>query len=309
MTDKFYYLIYGLSVQSDIQLPGAMPCAPTAQPDIISILGKIPAFLKGSRESGYGTWTNGFINAWFFTPQAAEFYVEKGKKVIIAPIEHPNWDLVSSLFLSAAMSLILLQRNEPVFHGSALEYRGQAFIVSGESGAGKSTVSFELMKDPYGFLADDTVRVHRVNGTFIAEPSYPQQKICRDMAERLGLQLEKLRYIDEARDKFAKMCLDRYLPHGLPLKVLVILRKDPEARQVYSRELKGQEYLTAMTHAFYLENTYHDITGFPAELMMQLIALSSQIQVYAVYRPESGNTIQEVKRAVEQLVTGTICAG
>ena len=303
MEHKYYYRIYGLLVRSDISLPGAMACEPDENVDVTAVLGKIPEFLKGSREKGYGTWTNNFINAWFFTDGAAEFYIEKGKSVIISPVENPNWDLMSSLFLSAAMSLIMLQRNEAVLHGSCLTANNQAFIVSGDSGAGKSTVSFELMKEPYGFLADDTVRVHAVDGTFVAEPSYPQQKICRDMALRLGLQLEKLRYIDEDRDKFAKMCLDRYVNQALPLKLIVILRKDPEAKEVTCRELLGHDYLTAMVHAFYLQNTYREITGFPAELMMQLLSMASQVKVYAVCRPEAGNTISQVTGQIRKLVT------
>lgn len=306
MKNKFYFRIYGLNVQSDIELPGAMPCSPVASPDVVLSLGAIPEFIRGSQKKGYGTWTNGFTSAWFFTPNAAEFYVEQGNKVTISPIENPNWDLISSLFLSAGMCLILLQRNEPVFHGSALEYKGKAFIVSGDSGAGKSSVSFELMKKPYGFLADDTVRVHNVNGTFMVEPSYPQQKVCRDMALRMGLQLEKLRYIDEERDKFAKMCVDRYLTQGVPLKAMIILRKDPQAQEVYFRELSGQDYVESMTNAFYLAMTYQNIVGFPAELMMQLIAMASQIKVFSVCRPAAGNTLQAVTDLVEHLVTQAI---
>ena len=306
MMNKYYYILYGLTVRSDIPLPGAMESSETDAVDVEAVLGKIPEFLRGSREKGYGTWTNHFINAWFFTPGAAEFYIEGGKKIIIEPIEDPNWDLVASLLLSAGMSLIFLQRNEPVIHGSALALQDQAFIVSGDSGAGKSTVSFELLKKPYGFLADDTVHLHRKDGVFVAEPSYPQQKLCRDQAERLGLDLQKLRYIDEQRDKFAKMCIDRYVTHGLPLKCMVILRKDPKAQKVYWKELTGRDYLDAMTRAFYLAETYRDATGFPVELMAQLISLSSQIKLYGVYRPVTGDTVSEVTAAVEQLVTRTL---
>lgn len=306
MKHEYYYKIYGLVVRCGIPLPGALPCEPEENVDVTAVLGEIPEFLKGSREKGYGTWTNGFINAWFYTAGAAEFYIEKGKTVIISPIENPNWDLMASLFLSAAMSLIMLQRNEAVFHGSCLTANHQAFIVSGESGAGKSTVSFELMKEPYGFLADDTVRVHAVNGTFVAEPSYPQQKVCRDMALRMGLQLEKLRYIDEERDKFAKMCLDRYVTKALPLKLIIILTKDPKAEKVTCRELIGQDYLTAIVNAFYLQNTYRNTTGFPAELMMQLLAMASQVKVYTVCRPEAGNTIEQVTDQIRKLVSDVL---
>lgn len=37
----------------------------------------------------------------------------------------------------------------------------------------------------------------------LVEPSYPQQKLCRDMALKCGKPLEELIYIDEERDKYA----------------------------------------------------------------------------------------------------------
>lgn len=60
-----------------------------------------------------------------------------------------------------------------------------------------------MLQRKLGFLADDTVRVHPGTMGMLAEPSYPQQKLCRDMALKCGKPLEELIYIDEERDKYA----------------------------------------------------------------------------------------------------------
>ena len=193
---------------------------PAELPDPEDPDGSFAAALE-MKEKGYGTWTNGFINAWFQTPDTAQFYVEKGKKIVVEPEQGANMDLISSMILSAGLCLILLQRTEPVMHGSAIEKDGKAIIVSGGSGAGKSTITMELLKQDVGFLADDTVRIHNENSMVVAEPTYPQQKICRDLAQEYGLELQKLRYIDEQRDKFALMRTERTRISGVRRKLTV----------------------------------------------------------------------------------------
>lgn len=295
-------MIYGLIIKSDIEIKGALPCDKTEEEDVSLEIGKIPDFLQEGKEKGYQTWTNGFVNAWFLTPTAAEFYVEKGKKVVVSPLENPNWDLIGSMFLSAAMCLLLLQRHEMVFHGSAIQCQDKAVIISGESGAGKSTVTMELLKRPYGFLADDTVRVHEIDGTFMAEPSYPQQKLCRDMALRLGYDLEELRYIDEQRDKFAVLNRKQYVEQPQALKLMVLLRVDQKTESVYSKRLMGQEYIESSVESLYLADVYRKVVGTPMEIVMQIIKMSPQIAVYEVYRPALGDTVQEVCEEIERLM-------
>lgn len=67
-----------------------------------------------------------------------------------------------------------------------------------------------MLQRKLGFLADDTVRVHPGTMGMLVEPSYPQQKLCRDMALKCGKPLEELIYIDEERDKYAWRRQDCY---------------------------------------------------------------------------------------------------
>lgn len=302
MMQKNYYKIYGLLVASEIRIQEAYAVDEVKEPDVIIEKGKMPDFLREAKEKGYGTWTNGFENAWFRIPDSGQVYVEKGRKIVVETEEDANMDLVCSMILSAGFSLILLQRNEPVIHGSAIVKDGGTFIVSGDSGAGKSTITMELLKQDVGFLADDTVRVRMQAGRIVASPTYPQQKICRNMVEEYGLHLDKLRYIDEERDKFAMMRTDRYVTDDTPLKAMIVLKKSGNITKVTSEKLQGKAYLDTVIDNLYLADTYKYNVGVPMELMQQIILMAGQVPFYAIYRPAEGNTVEDVVEEIKKIL-------
>lgn len=303
MKGKYKYRIYGLTVASELEIPEAdvLDLSDTADIDVSVEVGKIPDFLRACKENGYGTWTNGVRDAWFYTPGTAQYYVEKGKRIIVQPEGGNNAALLVSMILSAAMCLILLQRMEPVIHGSAIVIDGRALIISGSSGVGKSTVTNSFLQDGVGFLADDTVRLHMAEGNLYAEPTYPQQKICRDMAVQNGYDLEKLRYIDEGRDKFALSRRKEYVRMPVPVTHMFILEKT-ERGEVYSENIVGGKFLNAFIDNLYLEHTYRKSVGLPPELMLKIVTMSNYLHIYRVYRPAQGDSIKDVKKEIRKLL-------
>ena len=225
---EYFYRIYGLRVQSQIPFSEAVP-ETAGEAEVKIVFGRMPDFLLEAGQKGYGTWTNGFVSAWFRIRDGTQVYVEGGSRITVELSEEPQLLVITSLLLSAGMALVCLQRGEPFFHGSALYTGEQAILLCGESGAGKSTVAMELLQRKLGFLADDTVRVHPGTMGMLAEPSYPQQKLCRDMALKCGKPLEELIYIDEERDKYAWRRQDCYRKEAALLGKIFLLRKDAVA--------------------------------------------------------------------------------
>ena len=156
---EYFYRIYGLRVQSQIPFSEAVP-ETAGEAEVKIVFGRMPDFLLEAGQKGYGTWTNGFVSAWFRIRDGTQVYVEGGSRITVELSEEPQLLVITSLLLSAGMALVCLQRGEPFFHGSALYTGEQAILLCGESGAGKSTVAMELLQRKLGFLADDTVRVH-----------------------------------------------------------------------------------------------------------------------------------------------------
>ena len=298
---EYDYRIYGLRVRSQIPFPEAQPDR-TGEAEVDIAFGNVPKFLREAGEKGMGTWTDGFVSAWFRARDGTQICVESGKKITVDLAPEPHMTLVNSLLLSAGMALICLQRGELFFHGSVLQRKEQAILLCGESGAGKSTAAMELLQRGAGFLADDTVRVHPGQREMLAEPSYPQQKLCRDMARRCGKPLEELRYIDEDRDKYAWIRRDCYGKQAVPLKKVFLLRKaqEGENEQVKLRKVIGGEALETMCAQLYLADTYRHITGIPYPLMEQLIRVVSRADIYEVTRPATGDTIRDVVEKILQ---------
>ena len=304
----YFYRIYGLRVQSQIPFPEAQPEKP-GEADVRIVFGRVPEFLREAAKKGYGTWTDGFLAAWFRVRDGSGVYVEAGKRIVVELAKEPQMTRLTSLLLSAGMALICLQRGELFFHGSALEIRGQAVLLCGESGAGKSTVAMELLQGGAGFLADDTVRVRPGPAGMLAEPSYPQQKLCRDMALKCGVPLSELRYIDEERDKYARIRRDCYVKEAVKLKKIFLLRKagaddtreKVQTEQVYIRSVTGQEALEALTAQLYLADTYRHITGIPYPLMEQLLRVAGQAEICEILRPGTGDTVDEIVTKILQI--------
>ena len=296
MGNKYRYLIYGLVVESDLAIPQASTCKSNAgemSADVEIVFGEMPEKIRDFATKGYGCWINRFIAAWFDTRGTAQYFVTEGKKIVISPHPNPDEKLMISMVLSAGMSLIFLQRNDPVLHGSVIEKNGYAYIISGNSGAGKSTITMELLKDEEMlFMADDTVRLTLENGIIYCHPTYPQQKVCRDLANRMGLDLSELVYIDEGRDKFALKRTDRYYDKKVPLKGVFVLDKEKSANGVKCEELQGIEYVYSFIDNLYLADDYKNTLGIPSEFMDLINKLYYQAKIYKIIRPEEGDTIK-----------------
>lgn len=299
---EYFYRIYGLRVQSQIPFSQAQPDA-AGDADVRIRFGRVPDFLREAARQGYGTWTNGFTSAWFRVRDGTQVYVEEGKRITVEISGEPGMLLITSLLLSAGMALICLQRGDPFFHGSALCNGEHGILLCGESGAGKSTVTMELLRRKLGFLADDTVRVHPDAKEMVAEPSYPQQKLCRDMALKCSRPSEELIYIDEERGKYALRRQDCYEKRAVPLHRIFLLRKadkDMQEDGVRVRSIAGKEALEMLSGQLYLADTYRYSTGIPYPLMEQLVRIAGQAHIYEVTRPEKGDTLREVVTKILQ---------
>lgn len=289
----YTFKICGYYVKSDICLPEAFSVEERTQVDVEVVLGKIPEFLRGSKESGYGTWTNGFENAWFYKKDIAQFYICKGREIIIEPETNADMRMVRSMLYSAAFALVVLQRQELMFHGSGLIWEDKNFIICGESGAGKSTLTMKLLREGGKFLADDTTRVYMQNDQIWMEPSYPQQKICRDLAIDEKMDLDKLIYIDEERDKFALPRRECYIPDRQPLHVIFILKKCNCANVIISK-VEEPDFINTCIDNLYLSDVYKETVGLSLDMVAQLIRMQKTTAIYIINRPKKGNSVNEV---------------
>jgi hypothetical protein len=102
------------------------------------------------------------------------FRISRGKEIVVDPRVGAEEALVQVLLLGTAFALLLHQRGYLVLRASAVVMDGQAVLLIGGSGTGKSAVAAALCARGARLLADDVVAVDcRRQGPPAVLPGFP----------------------------------------------------------------------------------------------------------------------------------------
>jgi hypothetical protein len=154
----------------------------------------------------------------------AYWLASDGTEVICAPRAPGSWSWRRYLMGQVMPFAALLQGLE-VFHASGIELDGEAVVLSGGTGVGKSTLALNLHLAGAGFVADDVVAVELCDGELVVHPGLRNVKVRRSAAglvESRGLappatvDAEELRFIVNA------------VPEPLPLGTFCALELSPD---------------------------------------------------------------------------------
>jgi hypothetical protein len=284
---EYYYKIYGLIIRSVIEFPEAYET--DVRPAEVEIkYGPMPEYIKRKQEEGYHTSILLREYKWFNFPKEGNFLIERGKCITVELDETADEKHIHALILGACLGSILYQREIVAIHGAAVIWQNKAIIVSGISGAGKSTISTELRKKGCLFLADDTVAITIVDGVIYANPAYPQQKLCSDAAIDYGYDLKDLILLDEGREKYAVRLTEGVCPDSKEVAALIcvdVLNAD----QVSVEETTGSRKLE-----YILKNLYNYIDfkniGMNTNVFKKCLEIAQKVPVFRVERTADKNT-------------------
>ena len=220
------YRICGLSVASDIVLPGLIAGEPCAEPEVTIRRGAVPEALLEPTASG-PIWQIAGKKFLLNVPNVARFLLKNGDQIIFAPESEASAEDIPIFLLGTVFGILLHQREQIVLHASAVEVNGKAVAFCGYSGAGKSTLAAALAHCGYRLIADDVCAITlQPHGGPIVHPGGRQLKLWAQAIERLELQ--------ENRGERVRSCLEKFYvePRNatttpLPLATIYRLRGVP----------------------------------------------------------------------------------
>lgn len=287
-----FYKIYGLIVKSEFPIPEALEIEKQNRWDVFIEFGEIPEEDRKIANSGKVCRLEPQI-MWFYLKELVFFYVENGNHIIVHKESDKLTELARNSYLTGtAMGLLLFQRGIIPIHSGAVAYNGKCITVVGESGAGKSTASMLLQEKGCSLVADDVSAVSVLEERIMVSPAFPQQKLCKDAALRLGYKLEELIYIDEFRDKYAVRLKDGYEQEQLPLGVIVeLVAKDCEEFSI--KEIVGIEKLKLLFRNIY-RGYVLDTMGMPEKMQVELLKIAEKIPMYQCIRPKKGFHMEQI---------------
>jgi hypothetical protein len=283
-SDVGKYRLGPFLLASEIPLP-ELRRQTDGEPDGFIRLGKTPERLEDvvANESRWWASKDEYL---LRVPGVANFYVGRGRDVVVEPAPDALAADIRAYLLSPIFSTLCYQAGMYSLHASSVRVGDGVAAFLGHSGAGKSTLAAYLQRRGYAVVSDDIClldpRDAEAGGTLVV-PVAPALKLWRSALEQLGESTEELPRVFSRDDKYRMEIAE--LQERLPLREVFFLEwaQEPDA----AVELEPVEGVLAVTQL--MEFTHYDYlmkpTGRQEGNFLLCGRILSQVRASTLRRP------------------------
>lgn len=295
----YYYELFNLTIKSDIPILQLITIAPCEEVDITFEAGSIPDDIleKENQDIHYefGDTRSWLVNSYM------RMIIENGNHITYFKKDNCPEMYLTSYLLGWGMSMVCMQKNMLAMHCSVVTDGNKAYLISGESGSGKSTVTRELLNKGFKLMADDMTLVKiDENGDVVVTPAFPYQKLCRDAAMKCGTPMEEMIYIDEEKDKFLVPCKDIFSHKTLPIGGLMVIYRHPKEDVIFNT-VEGFDKLHAYANNLFLRHLLGP-KKYDAKLGALMLKMAGKTPICSIGRPDGKDTITEILSHVSTFI-------
>lgn len=286
----YYYKIYGLNVKSEKKIDELVESNNTLNIDVEIKVDKIPKEKLKYLKDDIWLYVSKDISV-FRIDNHVTYLIEDGNKITIEEKEGSDLQLVKTFLLGTSFGLLLKQRNIIAIHGGAILINNKAVIFTGNSGVGKSTITNAFRLNNFKFLADDVSVIEINENKVIVNPAYPQQKICRDVMEKMGYNISNFELIDEGRGKYVIPAKESFTYSSKELGAICEIEVS-DYDDVYMEEVLGIEKIKLIMKSIYRSEIFFNI-GVEKEYLKKMVELAKSIEVYKILRPKNKFSVDD----------------
>ena len=151
----FFHSLYGLTVESEFPLPGALSVSPSTSDVIVRAVKARPV---RSPVTGLFNLTQDGDAYVFDFPDGVQSVVMATRIELSWP-SHFTSDYAATYLMNVVLSLVLRLRGHETLHASAVLIDGKAVVFLGVSGAGKSTIAAMLALRGFPVITEDVTAI------------------------------------------------------------------------------------------------------------------------------------------------------
>ncbi len=288
-SNAFRYRAFGLTIASAVELPELRPGSGAA--DVTIGFSRITDAAGGQLawKEGYHAEEQRLIVT---IPAAGRFEIAGGARITIELAEGADRRRIRLLLLGTMFGALLMQRGILPIHGSAISFGGKAIVLTGHSGAGKSSLLAAFRQNGATFLTDDVAAISTDStGSAWVHPAYPQQKLWRDSAQYLGIDVGGHARVLADLDKYAIAAASGFCSAPVPLGFICELQPAPCA-DVSVQTLSGRELALCLIRHTFRRALVHAM-GRDIQHFAQCTELSRRTRGLRMIRPDEGFTLDE----------------
>jgi len=304
MTERkiIIYRAFGINIDSEILLPELVVAG--GVPDVRIVYGNTPRELVGAhvKHDRRQVAPDQFL---LNVAGVGRYYVRNGDYVVVEPDGSAEEREIRLFLLGSVMAALLMQRRIMPIHGSAVVLNDRAIIITGGSGAGKSTLLGALRKCGASYLTDDLAAVtFDETGAPWVQSGYPQQKLWRDSALEMGVDISNCPPVESGMDKYFVAAKEGFCQIPVRLAAVCELRAE-ERREAIISGLAGPEKLAVLMRHTFRKRLLAGM-GLQAAHFKQCADVAAQIAVSRLVRPNGKYTAADQVRLLEHMMMGII---
>lgn len=295
---KYYYKVYGLNIESEIKIQELVILNDEnkANIDVTIYIDKMPESINTAKNQEI---LEGFRKneMWFYIKGIATYYIRKGQEIVVEPYRDIEDHYIKTYILGSAFGLLLIQKNIVAIHGGAVVFNDKAIICTGDTGAGKSTLTSALRLNGAKLVADDVSAID-IKDEIMVYPAYPQQKLCGDAVRKLGYDTGNFIRIDEGRDKYAIPSKSEFIDKPVKLSSIFEIMVG-NVEEVEIKELRGSEKMNTIMKNIY-RGYVNQLAGLDREYFKKCLKVTKDINVYRIIRPKDEFTVDEQIQLIKE---------
>ncbi len=294
------YVVAGLTVRSDIELPELMRRQNESGPADIEIRSApVPESLpEATQVSMEAEITDEAVL--LKIPGVARYHISGGNRILVeaeSGVEARNLRL---FLLGSAFGAIYFQRGLFPLHASVVVVNGGAAAFTGESGAGKSTMATWMNSQGYPLLCDDVcvVRFDDQRGP-LAYPGYPRLKLWRDALDALSIDTGKLQRDYFRADKYHLTVPERFWIDPVPLAHINFLEFSDTVAVPRIEPIQPAQAVHLIRNNTYRYQFISSL-GLTKDHFLDCVKLARSVGTNSLIRPRNHAKLAECQRLIEQ---------
>ena len=296
---KYYYRIYGLNIESTVEICELEVINKDCSIDARLYYGEVDDDIKLSIKNGHNT---GYDkdSMWFNIEVVAIYHIYGGDTILIQPYDNSSFNQIKLYILGSVMGMLLLQKNIVAIHGGGIVINGKGCIFTGEKGAGKSTITTALRKKGYKFLADDVCSIADDNN--LINYGFPYQKICEDAMLQLGYNIDEFVPFrgDLDINKYMVPAFDDFTKQDVQLNTIFEISVG-EVNKVEIEEIKGAHKINKLIDNIFRVEVIGYSGGMDGLYFKKCLNIAKNIKMYKIIRPKGIFSVKEQIEIIEEM--------
>jgi hypothetical protein len=217
------YDLCGWRVASEIALPDLPHWDGDARgPEVTIAIGDVPP-LEAPITTTPLVQVDAAGRARFGVDGVADFLVEQGRRITVAPILSADSSDVRLFLLGSGFGYLCHQRGVVPLHAATVDIDGEAVSFAGQSGAGKSTLADAFARRGHRVLSDDVSPVDTARGLIL--PSLQRIRLWADSLDNAGFDPARLERCRAGLEKYSRSLSNAPRAEPLPPRAIFHLRR------------------------------------------------------------------------------------